>query len=279
MASFTPAALQQLSDAGCRRWRAVRAELGLRERHPRPHFLGVGTQKGGTTSLYQLLKSHPDIYLPDNKEIHYFTKFYDRGDAWYREQFEPAPAGQLRGEITPYYLFHAAVPQRIHALRSDMKIIALLRHPVERTLSQYFHSCRWKLETLPLEEALAAEPQRLEGALEVIRKPGGTHLSYQEHSYLARSRYDEQLPRYFELFGRDRVLVLRSDDLFSGDRRALERIQQFLNIRPFPDDAPIPAENKGAGEAAQVPEEVLQRLKAQLEPTFAWLDQTLDIRW
>ena len=121
--------------------------------------------------------------------------------------------------------------------------------------------------------------QRLEGALEVIRKPGGTHLSYQEHSYLARSRYDEQLPRYFELFGRNRVLVLRSDDLFSGDRRALERIQQFLNIRPFLDDAPIPAENKGAGEATQVPEEVRQRLKAQLEPTCAWLDQTLDIRW
>ena len=171
MKSSPPSALRQLSDAGCRRWRAARAELGLRERHPRPHFLGVGTQKGGTTSLYQLLKGHPDIYLPDNKEIHYFTKFYDRGDAWYRKQFEPAPAGQLRGEITPYYLFHAAVPKRIHALRSDMKIIALLRHPVERTLSQYYHSCRWKLETLPLEEALAAEEERLQGALEVIQTP------------------------------------------------------------------------------------------------------------
>ena len=214
------------------------------------YFLGVGTQKA-ERPLYRLLRRHPEVFIPRRRRFT-TTKFYDRGDAWYREQFEPAPAGQLRGEITPYYLFHAAVPQRIHALRSDMKIIALLRHPVERTLSQYYHSCRWKLETLPLEEALAAEPQRLEGALEVIRKPGGTHLSYQEHSYLARSRYDEQLPRYFELFGRDRVLVLRSDDLFSGDRRAW-RGSAVSEHPPFPDDTPIPAENKGAGKPHRCP--------------------------
>ena len=279
MESSNPSVLEQLRDAGQRRWRTVRRLIGLRERHPRPHFLGVGTQKGGTSSLYHLLKQHPDIYLPDNKELHYFTKFYERGDAWYRQQFEAAPAGLLRGEITPYYLFHEAVPARIHALRKDMKIIVLLRNPVERTLSQYFHSCRWKLEPLPLEEALAAEPERLEGALEVIRQPGGTHLSYQEHSYLARSRYDEQLPRYFRLFGRNQVLVLRSDDLFSGDRQTLDRITQFLNIHPFPDTAAMPRENIGGGEATDVPADVRERLNHQLAPTFDWLERTLEISW
>lgn len=262
-----------------RQMRHVRGRLGLRERQPRPHFLGVGTQKGGTTTLYQLLKRHPEIFLPDNKEIHYFTKFYERGDAWYSEQFADAPAGKLRGEITPFYLFHAAVPARIRALRQEMKIVALLRHPVERTLSHYFHSCRWKLETLPLEDALAAERERLEGALEVIQTPGAVHLSYQEHSYLARSRYEEQLPRYFELFGRDRVLVLRSDDLFSGDPQVLERIERFLNIAPFPSNTVIPQANPGLGEAHDVPSAVRRKLEQELAATFDWLETEIGLRW
>ena len=277
--SSSPSSLQRLSSAGLRQWRRTRGRLGLREREPRPHFLGVGTQKGGTTTLYQLLKSHPEIYLPENKEIHYFTKFYDRGEAWYRQQFAKAPAGLLRGEITPYYLFHEAVPSRIHALRPDMKIIALLRHPVERTLSQYFHSCRWNLETLPLEDALAAEPERLQGALEVIRQPGGTHLSYQEHSYLARSRYEQQLTRYFRLFGEQRVLVLRSDDLFAGDRATLDRLSAFLNIDSFAASTRVPKANSSEGEAKQVPAEVKRRLEAELAPTFDWLDRVLGISW
>lgn len=259
--------------------RKGKAEFGLREKHPRPHFLGVGTQKGGTTTLYQLLKKHPEIYLPDNKEIHFFTKHFERGEAWYREQFEASPAGQLRGEITPYYLFHAAVPERIHALRSDMKIIALLRNPVERTLSQYFHSCRWNMESLSLEDALAAEEKRLEGAIQVIEKPGGTHLSYQEHSYVARSRYEQQLSRYFDLFGRERVLVLRSEDLFAGDPMVMEKIQDWLNIKAFPKGTTIPCANEGHGEANQVSTEIRDKLEKELEPTFAWLRDTLNIHW
>ena len=132
-----------------RQLRKARGRLGLREAQARPHFLGVGTQKGGSSSLCQLLKSHPEVFIPKVKEVHYFTKFYDRGEAWYAKHFTDAPAGRLRGEITPFYLFHAAVPERIKALRADMKIVVLLRHPVERTLSQYYHSCRWELRVCP----------------------------------------------------------------------------------------------------------------------------------
>ena len=262
-----------------RQLRKARGHLGLREAHARPHFLGVGTQKGGTSSLSQLLKSHPDVFIPKVKEVHYFTKFYDRGPAWYTEHFADAPPGCLRGEITPFYLFHGAVPKRIHAFRSDMKIVVLLRNPVERTLSQYYHSCRWNLETLPLQVALAAEEDRLQGALDTIQTPGAKHLSYQEHSYLARSRYEEQLPQYFELFGRDRVLVLRSEDLFSGSRGVLVQLEQFLNIAPFPRGITIPKANSGRGEAIEVPSEVRRKLEKELAPTFKWLERELGMRW
>ena len=262
-----------------RQLRQARGRLGLREAQARPHFLGVGTQKGGTSTLCQLLRKHPEIFIPKEKEVHYFTKFYDRGETWYREKFADAPAGRLRGEITPFYLFHAAVPERIQALRAKMKIIVLLRHPVERTLSQYYHSCRWNLETLPLEEALAAEEERLQEALELIKTPGANHLSYQEHSYLARSRYEEQLPRYFKRFGRDRVLVLKSEDLFFGDRAVLTQLEQFLNIAPFPSETVIPRANSGLGEACDVQAVVRRGLEKQLAPTFHWLEAELGLRW
>jgi hypothetical protein len=262
-----------------RQLRQIRGQLGLREAQPRPHFLGVGTQKGGTSTLFQLLKSHQEVFFPNVKEVHFFTKFYDRGEGWYSEKFANAPAGRVRGEITPFYLFHAAVPERIQALRRDMKIVVLLRHPVERTLSQYYHSCRWKLETLPLEEALAAEEERLQGALKVIKTPGANHLSYQEHSYVARSRYEEQLPRYFKRFGRDRVLVLRSEDLFCGDRDVLTQLERFLCIAPFPLETSIPRANSGLGEASDVPSSVRSKLEKKLAPTFSWLDTELGLRW
>ena len=87
--------------------------LKIRSKNPRPHFLGIGTQKGGTTTLYRILKQHQQVFLPDNKEIHYFTKYYTNGEEWYTNHFTYAKPGQLRGEITPYYLFHEAVPFRI----------------------------------------------------------------------------------------------------------------------------------------------------------------------
>ena len=259
--------------------RRSRAALGLRSRQARPHFLGIGTQKGGTTTLYQLLKTHPHVYLPDNKEVHYFTKHYTQGEAWYLEHFAAAKPGQLRGEITPYYLFHEAAPERIHALRRNMRLIALLRDPVERSLSQYFHSRRLGLEELPLEQALEAEAARLAGSEAVIRRPGGTHASHQEHSYMARSRYELQLQRYFNLFGRRNVLVLRSEDLFEQPQASLNGLSGFLGIEPFAADVAVPRANSGAGEANTVDPWLRQQLREQLAPTYGWLERELGLSW
>jgi len=261
------------------RLRGWQRAVGWRARRPRPHFLGIGTQKGGTTSLYQLLRQHPDVFLPEQKELHYFSKHYQLGDRWYLNHFAAAKPGQLRGEITPYYLFHEAAPQRIAAMRRSMRLIALLRDPVERTLSQYFHSCRLGLETLPLEAALEAESTRLCGSAERIQQPGITDLHHQEHSYLARSRYEIQLQRYLALFGQERVLVLRSEDLFAQDPECLRRLCGFLGIAPFEAQITIPKANSGAGEAHAVSEALRSQLREQLEPTYRWLEAAYGMRW
>jgi hypothetical protein len=138
-----------------------------------PDFLGVEAQKSGTTSLHRLLAGHPQIFLPAENELKYFSKRYGEGVEWYAARYASAGRQQFCGEITPYYLFHPEAPQRIYALLPRIRIIVLLRDPVERALSQFFHSRRLGLECLELGAALTAEPERLSGAGVVLARPDG----------------------------------------------------------------------------------------------------------
>ncbi len=246
---------------------------------PLPRFLCLGVQKGGTTTLQLMLEQHPGVFLPAGKELHYFSLHYGEGEAWYREQFTAAHPDQICGEITPYYVFHPEAPVRIQQLLPEAKLIVLLRDPVERTLSQFFHSRRWGLETLDLEEALAAEEERLEGADAVLAAEDGRHRSHQEHSYLARSRYGEQLQRLEDLFPAEQLLVLRSEDLFRQPEPLWQRLQAFLELEPWPLPVLEQPANAGSGEAAAVPENVRQKLRDSLAPTYAWVTQRYGIRW
>lgn len=249
--------------------------------HPLPSFLGLGTQKGGTTTLQALLEQHPQVFLPPGKELHYFTLRFGRGEAWYRQQFEAAQAGQRCGEITPYYLFHPLAPERIRALLPGVRMLVLLRDPVARALSGYFHSLRLGLETLPLEQALAAEPVRLADAEQQLCGAQGCHHSHQVHSYLSRSRYEQQLLRYERCFGRRQLLVLRSEDLFEQPQQVWEQLLQFLDLDPFP----LPAgaatlrRNAGAGEAEAAPAATRVWLRRQLEPTYSSLMSRYGLIW
>jgi hypothetical protein len=230
-----------------------------------PEFLGVGVQKGGTTTLQRLLEQHPGAFLPAAKELHYFSLHFDRGEAWYREQFAAASPGQRCGEITPYYLFHPLAPARIQALLPQARLIVLLRDPVERALSQYFHSRRLGVEPLELEPALAAAI--------------GCHRSHQEHSYLARSCYEQQLPLFEALFPVEQLLVLRSEDLFAQPERVWGQVLAFLKLDPWPLPLLAQPANAGRGEAAAVPEAVRRSLREQLQPTYDWVANRCGITW
>ena len=243
-----------------------------------PSFLGLGTQKGGTTTLQQLLEQHPQVFLPPAKELHFFSLHYSQGAAWYARQFSAAGPGQCIGEITPYYLFHPQAAARIADLLPQARLLVLLRDPVERTLSQVFHSQRLGFEPLDVEEALAAETQRLEGAEVVLQAADGRHRSHQEHSYLARSRYEQQLAVYERHFRRDQLLILRSEDLFADPEPLWQRVLQFLGLASVPLPQ-LPRANAGAGEAQAVAPAVRKRLRQQLEPTYQQLQERYGIAW
>ncbi len=151
-----------------------------------------------------------------------------------------------------------------------MLLIALLRDPVERALSQYYHARRHGFEKLELKAALAAEADRL---------ASGDPYSHQKHSYVSRSRYAEQLARFETLFGPDQLLVMRSEDLFQKPEECWVKLQQFLGLRPRPLHASLPWVNAGQGEATDVSNEIRALLRTELTATVEAVHQRYGIQW
>ena len=234
-----------------------------------PDFLGLGTQKGGTTTLHRLLSAHPQVFLPDCKEVHYFDQNHHHPPAWYAKHFQSIGRAQCCGDITPFYLFHPQVPQRIHALLPSARLVVLLRDPVERALSQIFHARKRGFEALSPTDAIAAEEERL---------ASGCAISLQKHSYVARSRYLEQLDRYQALFPADQLLVLQSEALFEAPEPLWQRLLKFLDLAPEP-LPPLPRANAGDGGAAGVDPDLRLKLRQTLAPTARGVRERYGFGW
>ena len=135
------------------------------------------------------------------------------------------------------------------------------------------------LEPLPLVEALAAEPGRLAGADERLRCPGGVDLSHQVHSYVSRSRYEQQLERFEAHVAREQLLIVRSEDLFVDPEPVWRQVLAFLGLDPWPWPEGLGRSNAGSGEAAQVDGALREQLREQLRPTYAAMAQRYGITW
>lgn len=214
---------------------------------PLPDFLVIGAKKGGTTSLMNWLALHPHVLplfprVSKRKSPHYFDVNYWRGEKWYRAHFASAAARRLHarrtavppltGEASPYYLFHPWAAHRIRETAPQVKLIAVLREPVSRAHSNYMDRVATGFEDLPtFEDAIDAEPQRLAGVTDdFLRDPRAYDFDHDHHTYLARGHYAPQLRRYFDLFGRDAVLVLTMDELSRDAAAAFRRVQDFLGL-------------------------------------------------
>jgi hypothetical protein len=212
---------------------------------PLPDYLIVGGQRCGTTSLHHYLVQHPAV-LPARftKGVHWFDVEFDKPESWYRANFPTAARRRaaverlghpvVTGEASPYYLCHPEVPARVAGVKPDMKIIALLRDPIERAWSHYHHERVRGFENLEFEAALDAEAGRLAGAGVVLATPDGRHFSHQHHSYVARGRYAEQLKRWDRHIPADQTLVLLSTDLQDDTEATMARVHRFLGLPEEP---------------------------------------------
>ena len=200
----------------------------LRTAHRRqfPDFIIIGAQRGGTTSLYEYLTAHPDVGAAHRKEVHFFDRHYGRGVDWYRAHFPLEGEYPIVGEASPYYLFHPSVPERLREVVPEAKLIALLRNPVDRAYSQYHMKVSRGVESLSFDEAIEREPERLAAC------DDPTGAAWRHHSYLARGRYAEQLERWLRRFSRDKMLILKSEELYAEPQRVLGQVQHYLGLSP-----------------------------------------------
>jgi len=207
-----------------------------------PDFIIIGAQKGGTTSLYRYLTEHPCIAPIYIKEPHFFDIYFYKGLHWYRAHFPTAVEKYyaqrfqqhdlITGEASPYYLFHPQAARRIAKTLPRTRLIVLLRNPIDRAYSQYQHQTRQNgVEPLTFEEALDCEEKRLAGEAEKLLKDEKYFsFNHRHYSYLARSKYIEQLPAWMNLFPREQFLILRSEDIFTDPVSIVRQTLEFLNL-------------------------------------------------
>ncbi len=203
---------------------------------PRIRFVIGGVQKGGTTALAHFLGRHPGLALPRGKEAHVFdapefdeTWTQMQVDARYDAHFDSPASDVLHGDATPLYCFHPTLVRRIAAYNPAMRWILLLRHPVERAVSQYQMERGRGDERWPFWPAMLLERFRLHGHGDDF-----SHSSpLRHHSYRARGDYAQQLDVLYAHFPTEQVLVLRNESLAQAPEKTLEQIWEFLDVEPI----------------------------------------------
>ena len=224
-------------------WGLVTAGRPVHRARMLPGFLIVGAERCGTSSMFEVLRQHPAVFsaiLP-RKEVHYFDDKYDRGLAWYRCHFPLRARASLaaRGagvapvafEATPYYMFHPLAPERIHRDLPGVKLLVMLRNPVERAYSAHGLRIGRGYETEPFERALELEESRLAGEAErLAADPSYVSFNHRHYAYRTRGQYAEQLERLEQIFGRDRIHVIDSGDFFAGPGPVYNQVLDFLGL-------------------------------------------------
>ena len=202
---------------------------------PVPNFLVIGAAKSGTTSLHAWLGQHPEIFVSQQKSLHFFAKDWVLENAngpgdkrllmlmtstWesYLAHFREAEGRKAIGDFSPSYFWWWPSREEIRDRLPDAKIILTLRDPVQKAFSQYTHLVRDGRETLSFWDALQAEPERK------ARKYGGLWL------YRESACYAESTERFLEYFGPDRMRIYFFEDLVRDPSIVLKDIFRFLGV-------------------------------------------------
>jgi Sulfotransferase domain len=209
-----------------------------------PGFLIAGAERCGTTTMFHVLRQHPAVFNPilPRKELHYFDQAYDHGLGWYQCHFPLAARARLLAgragavpvafEATPSYMFHPLAPERIQRDLPGVRLLVMLRDPVERAYSAHALRVGRGYETESFERALELEDARLQAEsrrLSDADSPYSSH-GYRHFSYRARGHYAEQLERIERLFGRDRIHVIDSGDFFATPEPVYDQVLDFLGL-------------------------------------------------
>lgn len=224
------------------RWGLVTAGRPLRPARMLPSFLIVGAERCGTTSMFHVVRQHPLVFsgtLP-RKEVHYFDHKYGHGLAWYQCHFPLTVRTRLatRGagrpvafEATANYMFHPLAPERIQRDLPGVRLLVMVRDPVERAYSAHAHQVGFGFETESFERALELEDARLEGEEERLAADPAYHsFSHDHYTYRVRGHYADQLEKLERIFGHDRIHVVDSGEFFDSPGPVYDQVLDFLGL-------------------------------------------------
>jgi len=249
---------------------------------PKPDFLIIGAQKCGTSSLFHYLGQHPDLILPSLKEIQFFSLEYSMGWNWYKNQFPQKPffKRKLTGEASPYYLFHPLVPARVTKHLPKVKLIVMLRNPVDRAYSHFWHEKKYRTEPLDsFEEAIAKEHERIsEEEQKLINKKITQSQPYRSFSYLGRGMYFKQISEWLRFFPITQMHFIKSEKFFESPGTEMAGLYRFLGIRQIiPDNLTPQNTNAYPALEAEIRERVAinflgdgKKLAGLLGDQFVW---------
>lgn len=205
-----------------------------------PDFLIIGAQKGGTTSLYSQLTQHPCVGAAFQKEIRYFNNHFENGVNWYKAHFptllhkrlmtRERNTDYITGEGEPSYLPNPIAPQRVLELTPRVKLIVMLRNPVDRAYSHYQHRFTRGRETRTFEEVIEADKEVLKDGWAGLPTGDYKRLGHLHYSYLPRGFYADQIKTWMGVFPKQQFLVIRAEDFFSEAQNIFDEVLAFLGI-------------------------------------------------
>jgi hypothetical protein len=176
-------------------------------------------------------------------------------------------------ESSGYYLFHPLAPSRIARDLPDVRVVVMVREPVERAYSAHRHELNRGFETEEFEAAIELEEQRTAGEAErMVADPAYSSFEHRHHSYLARSRYSEQIDRYIDALGEDRVYVVDADVFFADPAGEFERLASWLGLPPWQPDK---VEQWNAQPRTPMRADLRERLERYFEPYDARLAEQM----
>lgn len=176
----------------------------------KPNFLGIGSVRGGSTWLWTIINSHPDFYMPSKrKEIQFFTRFYNKGENWYRNLFLNSKiAPKFQGEFTPGYLTAPKAPERIKSLESVEKLVLILRSPISRAYSHFKWHLRVTGENIDFKTFCRNVP----------------------HLAIENGMYFKYISKYLEYFEKDQFLILIYEEVTPNPTKAIKELSSFFDV-------------------------------------------------
>lgn len=208
-----------------------------------PDFLIIGAQKCGTSSLYTYLSQHPSVCPAFVKEVRYFNNHFQKGLRWYKAHFpstlyikmkgRKSGHNLITGEGEPSYLPNPIVPQRVFNLIPTVKLIVMLRNPVDRAYSQYHHRIVRGHEKLSFEEVVEADKAKLKNGWAGLNTGNFKSLGHTHYSYLPRGLYVDQLKMWRDVFPENQFLILKAEEFFRDTQTVFNQVLSFLDLPAY----------------------------------------------